>query len=1303
MTTDDPDPITTTAPGHMSKWAATAGSAWVRFSRCFNLGTHHRLQVLQRSGAVPAGVQVQRKPAHKPPAADPSYRRSLLLVVVLGLALLCALGSWARSNWHAAVAVAHTDLQRLAAINAVPLALALRDARRAAESIDRDLAALSTLSTPGMTSMMATELSLRFVGDETVDLFQPGHPELLASTARDGFNPAQWAPQLARLGKKRTAILGWAYQRGQSWWLPVFFVRDNGQVLLISLPVQTLFTQWQAPDFPGENPVGLRSNDDRVLLRRPFTPAMLGTDARGVPSSRLMDQARDEGATSGAVRAFATETETETDTETNSVERLIGWAVVPGTDLRTLAAADTDNVLAQWRSDTAPKFAVMALFIVLALCGAAMSLRQLHALGRRERLALAAAGHAQALTQAALSGSRDITWQMPMAGGEMRFAGDPAQLLCAHPLADDGQRHTLTWLLAHMPAADRTLVQQAVTDAQAHHGNLHVGFSATGADGQRCHLVLNGRPVAHPAGLAPLLAGTLRDVSSQTRARAQLAQSATTLQRMCSLARIGPWQADPASGALTLSSTARAIYGLPDDEALPPWRHFHRADPATRDRVQAARDRLLADGVGYDLVLPVNLPDGSRRWVRSVAAAHYTEGQIDRVDGALQDVTEQVLAQQALDEQNTRTRLLAEAVAASGQLLLVTDLRQRITWCNDTFTRRTGYTLDDIRGKHPGKLLQRGTVPQAVNALMARHVAAQEAFTGVRLHNYSKAGEPYWVDLEVRPIFNDQGQLESFIGLQTDVTHDIEREHALRETTRRFELATAHAGLGVYEIDLVGHTRTWSEGMYRLYGFDPAGGLPSNDNVENQLVPGDRPLRGSSFLLACADSNAQEWSSEFRVVRPNGSHVWLQSRCQIERDEQGRALRAVGTTLDVTHARTVALERQARAEADARSQAKSAFLSHMSHELRTPLHAVIGYSQLINTAPDVLPGTAAPYVKRIEKAGRHLLALIDDVLELARIESGTLPIPLQAVALDDVVREAQSFIEHEAERACLQVQVSLQPVVALANVTRVRQVVLNLLSNAVKYNLAAGSVRVSVREEGDHAVVEVADTGLGMTETQLAGLYEPFNRLGRETSAVHGTGIGLAISKGLVERMGGTLAVSSRIDTGTTFTLRLPLATTTATDAHADADVHPAASNLAAAAALPLDVLCIEDNEVNALLLRETLHRLRPGWPLRVAGTGVEATQMLRDAPAALVFLDLNLPDVQGLEWLACARHAGLLQGAEVALVTADVMPQTRAAAHEAGLRHFLSKPFLMADLEHLLGNLALTSPPLRDGQLAWR
>ena len=149
--------------------------------------------------------------------------------------------------------------------------------------------------------------------------------------------------------------------------------------------------------------------------------------------------------------------------------------------------------------------------------------------------------------------------------------------------------------------------------------------------------------------------------------------------------------------------------------------------------------------------------------------------------------------------------------------------------------------------------------------------------------------------------------------------------------------------------------------------------------------------------------------------------------------------------------------------------------------------------------------------------------------------------------------------------------------------------------------------------------------------------------------------------------------------------------------------MHPAASNLAAAAALPLDVLCIEDNEVNALLLRETLHRLRPGWPLRVAGTGVEATQMLRDAPAALVFLDLNLPDVQGLEWLACARHAGLLQGAEVALVTADVMPQTRAAAHEAGLRHFLSKPFLMADLEHLLGNLALTSPPLRDGHLAWR
>ena len=1086
--------------------------------------------------------------------ADPSYRRGLWVLVALGLALWCALGLWARSSWHGAVASAQADLQRLAAINAAPLALAVRDARRAAESVERNVVGVSALlavGAPGwgnaISELMATELAVRFHGNETADLFQPGSVEMLASTARDGFNPSLLAAQLKRVARTRTATLGWAYQRGDSWWLPLFFVRDNGQVLLINLPVAPLLAQWQAPALPGENPVGIRSADDRVLLRRPFTPVMMGADARGTASSRLMDQARDEGATSGAVRAVAN--------ETDSVERLIGWAVVPGTDLRTLAAASTQNTLTLWRSEVAPQFASMALFIVVGLGGAALSMRRMHSLGRRERRALAEADHAQALTQAALWGSRDITWQMAASGGELHFAGDLGQLLGAPAQADGEPRNTLNWLLGQMDAIDRRVVQQAVTDAIAQGGHLHVRFVAHGLDGQACHLVLNGRMVADLPGTPPVLAGTLRDVSLQARAQSQLADTAATLQRMCNQARIGPWQADPAGGTLTMSAMALELFGLTADSPLPPWRDFCPTDVQTRERVQAARQRLLADGVGYDMVLPVNLPGGGRRWVHTVAAAHYTEGLMDRVDGAVQDVSEQVLAQQAL-----------------------------------------------------------------------------------------------------------------------------------RDTTRRFELATAHAGMGVYEIDIVAHHRTWSEGMYPLFGFEPAGGVPSSDEVDGRLVPEDRPLRRPDFERACADRHAHEWSSQFRVLRPDGSQVWLQSRCQIERDDSGRALRALGTTLDVTHAHTVARERQARAEAEARSQAKSAFLSRMSHELRTPLHAMIGYAQLVNTHPVALTDTAAPYGERIENAGWHLLALIDDVLELARIESDSLPIPLQAVALDDLAREAVSYVEHEAVKACLRLEVSLQPIMARANPTRVRQVLVNLLSNAIKYTLAGGSVHLSVRAQADLALVEVADTGLGMTQAQLAGLYEPFNRLGRECSGVEGTGIGLAISKGLVERMGGSLAVESRVDIGTTFTLRLPLAThqqQVALPIAADATDGPAA------APRMLEVLCIEDNEVNALLLCETLDRLRPGWPVRVAGTGVQATQMLREAPAGLVFLDLNLPDTHGLDWLKRARQAHLLEAAEVVLLTADAMPQTRAAAEAAGLRHFLFKPFRISDLERLLQALA--------------
>jgi PAS domain S-box-containing protein len=1227
---------------------------------------------------LPVSTGPAPAPTHN--ATDPSYRRGLLLMGAFGLALLCMLGLWARSSWSDALTTAQTDLKQLAAVNALPVALAVRDARRAAESIDLAMTTAPRLDTPALARLLSSELALHFHGGETADLLQPGNAAMLASTAREGFNPALLEGQLQRVTMTHHATLGWAYQRDDAWWLPLFFVRDAGQVLVINLPVSAMLPHWLAPALPGENPVGLRSADERVLLRHPFTPAMLGADARGAGSTQLIDQQRDQGATSGAVRAVAT--------ETDRVERLIGWAMVPGTDLRTLAAAGTDTVFSQWRAVAAPKFLAMAALIALALGGAALSLRSLQRLAGRERQALASAQQAQAMTQAALWGSRDITWQMPLAGGALRFDGDLAQLLGA-PAAADGTRHdTLDWLLNQLHAGGRLLVKRAIDDARDHATPIHVRLSAKGLDGEVRHLVLNGQRVDEAAGPAPMLAGTLRDVTQQAQAQAKLADSEATLQRMCALARIAPWQVDTGSGVLSFSSLARELYGLSADATLPAWRDFHPADAQTRERVQAARDRLLRDGVGYDLTLPADLPDGSRRWLRSVAAAHYTEGRLDRVDGAVQDVTAQVLAQNALNEQTTRARVLAEAVATSSQLLLVTDAQQRITWCNGTFTRRTGYGLEEIRGQHPGALLQRGTVPQAIKALMGKHIASREAFSGVRVQNFSKRGDPYWVDLEVRPIFDDQGELDCFIGLQTDVTHDIEREHAMRESAHRFEMATAHAGMGVYELDVERNTRTWSEGMYGLFGFDPAQGLPSIEAVDARILAEDRPLRRPAFLRACEDSTVREWLGEFRIRRPDGGLAWLQSRCQIERDETGQAVRAVGTTLDITSTRTVALERQARAEADARSQAKTAFLSQMSHELRTPLHAVIGYAQLINSAPDRLPGVAAPYVERIETAGWHLLALIDDVLELSLLERDDLSLALEAVNLADLVREAHSFVAPDAEKACLLLDLSLVPVLAWADATRVRQVVVNLLSNAIKYNLAAGSVHVAVRREGGQACVEVADTGLGMTAAQLTGLYEPFNRLGRETSGVPGTGIGLAISKRLVERMGGTLEVTSRIDAGTTFTLRLPLAAST------ERAVAPPEPTRAAPAPRALDVLCIEDNEVNALLLREMLHRLRPNWPVRVAATGHDATQLLRDAPADLVFLDLNLPDTQGLEWLDYARGADLLRGAEVALLTADVMPQTRHAARAAGLRHFLSKPFLIADLESFLNELAGSGEP---------
>ena len=390
------------------------------------------------------------------------------------------------------------------------------------------------------------------------------------------------------------------------------------------------------------------------------------------------------------------------------------------------------------------------------------------------------------------------------------------------------------------------------------------------------------------------------------------------------------------------------------------------------------------------------------------------------------------------------------------------------------------------------------------------------------------------------------------------------------------------------------------------------------------------------------------------------------------------------TATDVTERkRAEQVAETARAEAERANQAKSEFLSRMSHELRTPLNAVIGFGQLLEL--DDLDPDQREGVQQILKGGRHLLELINEVLDISRIESGTLSISMEPVHLGSVLADALSLIRplaDEAEVALIADPSEHSDVHVLADQQRLKQVLINLLSNAVKYNRRGGEVRVHCTALGERRIeVAVADTGSGMTADQLERLFDPFDRLGADTTGIEGTGLGLSLSRGLVEAMGGTIKAESQPQTGTTIRVEL--------DTAQETEIQIAAGNGAPAlgdGASPVrrTIVYIEDNLSNLKLVERSLDHV-PGLRLIPAMQGTLGIDLARQHRPDLILLDLHLPDLHGREVLQELKSDPATAAIPVVVVSADATPTQVERLRAAGAADYLTKPI---DVESLLNTV---------------
>jgi signal transduction histidine kinase/CheY-like chemotaxis protein len=435
-----------------------------------------------------------------------------------------------------------------------------------------------------------------------------------------------------------------------------------------------------------------------------------------------------------------------------------------------------------------------------------------------------------------------------------------------------------------------------------------------------------------------------------------------------------------------------------------------------------------------------------------------------------------------------------------------------------------------------------------------------------------------------------------------------------------------------------------------------------------------RVVRPMKALGASVKSAALDYSKPLTVTGP----------------AEVRALTNEINTLTAT-VNTHEAVRHAKEEAERANEAKSRFLSHMSHELRTPLAAIMGFAELLHR--DEANDKRRAWSGYVLDGGRHLLAIVNELLEVSRIEAGKMMLTTEPVDVQRAVDDVLDLVGPlAAERGIQLERVPGERIerAALADPMRLKQVLLNLVANAIKYNSEGGSVSVDVLQAAPGTVrIAVTDTGKGMTTEQMEQLFVPFERLGAEQGTVAGTGLGLVVTKGLIEAMDGRIAVSSEVDAGTTFTIELPL-----TDARGTVPIGRHAPVPATAG----DVLYIDDTEENLELIGSVLSELRPGLELRTATNGLDGSLLAESRRPDVLLLDLNLPDISGEEVMRRLRARTQTGDVPVIVLSADSTSRNINRLLEAGADAYLTKPVNVPQfldvLDRLLVDPASTRVP---------
>lgn len=637
------------------------------------------------------------------------------------------------------------------------------------------------------------------------------------------------------------------------------------------------------------------------------------------------------------------------------------------------------------------------------------------------------------------------------------------------------------------------------------------------------------------------------------------------------------------------------------------------------------------------------------------------------------DVTQLVEAQQKINLQATVFDNTEDGI-------VITNDHVGIIAVNRAFTRLTGYGGHEVMGKNPS-LLKADLQDEDFYAAMWREINENGRWTG-EIHNRRKDGEIYAELLTVTVVKNEDGTVANYVGVFSDITKRLQQEKTIKDNEKmlfiqRQRLAEAQriAKIGSWELDLITGDLHWSDEIFRIFEIDSALFSASYEGFLHAVHPDDRSAVNEAYARSLQTKKPYE--IEHRLLMEDGRIRYVLEQCETIYDDNAKPLKSIGTVQDITERKLSELELlTAKEMADAANRAKSEFLANMSHEIRTPMNAIIGLSDLALNLD--LSAKLHDYVSKINGSARSLLSIINDILDYSKVEAGKLELELSTFDLDDLLQKVSDLFSARAEEKGLELIFDVPydvPQTLVGDALRIGQVMNNLIGNAIKFT-QEGEIhaKVSLMSKEDDEVMlrfSVRDTGIGMNEDQIQKLFQPFTQAdGSITRRFGGTGLGLTISKKLVEMMGGEISVMCELNGGCTFSFDLRLRT-------AENKAYHHASKLR-----NMKVLIVDDLQTS----REIFFELLSAWGFEVyaVSSGSEALSMIDESigekkPFELILLDWKMPQMDGVQtakaisdYMKAKPHESMPM---IVMVTAFAKEQLRHEIGDGNVKALLTKP----------------------------